>query len=122
MLRVLISGIWATANTLLNRDQNSSNEQSSTSTWHKFRNFIFSTISSVGIPFVRSITENETLYEYVNTCLAHSTTNRNNVDRRQQRNSGVSQSSRPNFRRRLYHNNGVIRIIKPTINIHIHQT
>ncbi|CAF0734141.1 unnamed protein product [Rotaria sordida] len=122
MLRVLVSGIWTTANTLLNRNQNSSNEQSSTSTWHKFRNFIFSAISSFGIPLVRSITQNETLYEYVNTCLAYSTTNRNNVDHRQQRNPGVNRLSRPNFRRRSYHNGGVIRIIKPTINIHIHQT
>ncbi|CAF2469966.1 unnamed protein product [Rotaria sp. Silwood2] len=122
MLRVLITGIWTATNTLLNRNQNPPNEQSSTSKWHKFRHFIFAAISSFGISFVRSITENEAIYEYVNTCLANSTTNRTSVEHRQQRNSGVNRLSRPNFRRRSYHNSGAIRIIKPTINIHIHQT
>jgi hypothetical protein len=120
MLRVLVSGIWATANTLLTRDQNRTIEQQSTSKWRIFRNFIFSTISAIGIPFVRTITANDTLYEYINTFLASSTTARNNIDHRQQRQSGINRLSRPNFRRRSHHNGGIIRILKPTINIHIH--
>jgi len=127
MLRILISSIWTTANTLLNRSQNTTPDQPSTSKWRTFRNFIFSTISTFGIPLIRSITGNDTLYECVNTLLANSTTNRNNnnnnnIDHHQRQNSGISRYSRPNFRRRSHHNGGVVRIIKPTINIHFHQT
>jgi hypothetical protein len=124
MLRIIISSIWTTANTLLNRSQNTTPDQPSTSKWRIFRNFIFSTISTLGIPLIRSITANDTLYECVNTLLANSTTNRNNnnIDHHQRQNSGISRHSRPNFRRRSHHNGGVVRIIKPTINIHLHQT
>jgi len=120
MLRILISSIWTTANTLFNHSQNTTPDQPSTSKWRTFRNFIFSTISTLGIPLIRSITANDTLYECVNTLLANSTTNRNNIDHHQRQNSGISRYSRPNFRRRSHHNGGVVRIIKPTINIHLH--
>lgn len=121
MLRVVISTIWATATTLLNGAQNPPADQPTTSKWHTFRNFIFSTLSTFGIPLIQSMTENNTLYDCVNTFLAHSTTNRNTtVDHRQRQNSGISRYSRPNFRRRTHHNGGVVRIIRPTIHIHIH--
>ncbi len=120
MLRVLISGIWATANTFLNNNQNPTTDQTSTSKWRIFRNFLFSTISTIGIPFVRRIAGNDTVYEYVNTFLASSTTNRNNIDHHQRENSGLNRFSRPNFRRRPHRNGGIVRIVKPTINIHIH--
>jgi hypothetical protein len=121
MLRVLINGILTTANTLLNNSQNLTTNPPSTSKWRIFRNFIYSTFTIIGIPLVRSITGTDTVFEYVNTYLANSTTTRNNIDHRQQRhNSNLSRFSRPNFRRRSYHNGGIVRIIKPTINIHIH--
>jgi len=116
MFRALISGIWSTAATLLSNNQN----PPTTSKWRIFRNFIFSTMSTIGIPLVQSLTESDTIYEYVNTFLANSTTTRNNIDHRQQRNSNLSRFSRPNFRRRSHHNGGTVRIIKPIINIHIH--
>ena len=122
MFRGLINGIWTTASMVLNHNRNSTNNPPSTSKWRIFRNFIFSAISTLGIPFVRSITESDTLYEYVNTCLAYSTTNRNNIDHRQRRDSGVSRLSRPDFRRRSYRIGGIVRIVKPSINIHIHST
>ncbi|CAF3146652.1 unnamed protein product [Rotaria socialis] len=120
MFRVLISSIRATANMLLVHHQNLPSDQSSTSKWHKFRNIFFSTISSLGISFIRSLTETDTLYECVNTYLAHSATNRNTVDPRKRNNSGVSRLSRPNFRRRSCRSSGIIRIVKPKIHIHIH--
>ena len=121
MLRVLISGIWTTANTLLTRSQNPVPDQPSTSKWHTFRQIIVSAISLFGIPLARTLTGNDTIYECVNTFLANSTTNRNNnIDHRERQNSGLSRYSRPSFRRRSHHNGGVVRIIKPTINIHIH--
>jgi hypothetical protein len=120
MLRILFSGIWTTANTLLNRNQNPTADQPTTSRWGVFRNLIFSTITAIGTPLLRSITGTDTVYECVNTLLANSTTNRNNIAHRQGHNSGISRFSRPNFRRRTQHNGGIVRIIKPTINIHIH--
>jgi hypothetical protein len=122
MFRVLMNGIWATANTFLSSNQNPTTDQPTTSKWRTFRNFIFSTISTIGIPLVRSITGNDTLYEYVNTFLASSTPNRNNIDHHQRHNSGLSRFSRTNFRRRSHHNGGIVRIVKPTINIHIHHS
>lgn len=122
MLRVLINGIWTTANTLLNKSQNPTTNPPSTSKWRIFRNFIYSTFTYIGIPLVRSFTGTDAVFEYVNTYLGNSTTTttRNNIDHRQRHNSNLSRFSRPNFRRRPYHNGGIVRIIKPTINIHIH--
>ncbi len=120
MLRVLINSIWTTANTLFNNGQNPAINPPSTSKWRIFRNFIFSTITNIGIPLVRSYTGTDTVFEYVNTVLANSTTTRNNIDHHQRPNSNLSRFSRPNFRRRSHHNGGIVRIIKPTINIHIH--
>jgi hypothetical protein len=120
MLRVLANGIFATASSLLTRNQNPPTGQPSTSRWHMFRQFIFSTVSAIAIPFIRSTTAGDTLYECVNTLLASSTTTRNNIDHRQRNQSGINRLSRPSFRRRSNHNGGIVRIIRPTINIHIH--
>lgn len=122
MWRLLINGILATANALLSNNQNATTDlPATTSTWRRFRNFIFSTIATVGIPLAQSAIENNAGYEYVNTILANSPTARNNIDQRERHNSNLSRHSRPNFRRRSHHNSGNVRIIKPTIHIHIHQ-
>ena len=120
MLRVIISSIWTVANTFLNRSQNLAEDQPSTSKWRTLRNLICSTISTLGIPLIRSISGSDTVYECVNTLLASSTTNRNPVEQPQRRPTSISRFSRPNFSRRSHHNGGIVRILKPTINIHIH--
>jgi hypothetical protein len=118
MLRLLISGIWTTASTLLSLNQNPAVDQpSSTSKWRTFRNLFFSTISAFGIPLVRSMATNDTLYEYVNTFLGNSIPTRTNTDHHQRRNNSINRNSRPNFRRRSHHNGGIVRIVKPTFNI-----
>ncbi len=118
MLRVLIGGIWDAANAFVSPGQNLPIDRPSTSRWRAIGNFLFSMVSNIGIPLVRSMTANETLYECVNTLLANptTTTTRNHNDHH----SNISRHSRPNFRRRTHHNGGNVRIIRPTIHIHIH--
>lgn len=120
MLRVVLSSIWATANALLTRNQTVDNNQATTSKWHTIGKFLLSTLTTLGVPFVRSLTQNETVYDCVNALLSNPTTTRNANIHRQRSNSGLSRFSRPNFRRRSHHENQVVRIIKPTIHIHIH--
>lgn len=120
MWRLVVTSILTAANTLLNR--NETQENNSTSKWRSIANFLLSTLNAIGVPFVRTLTENETVYECVNTLLSNSTTTttRNGNNNRQQTNSNLSRFSRPHFRRRSHHENRTVRIIKPTIHIHIH--
>ncbi|CAF0779476.1 unnamed protein product [Adineta steineri] len=123
MWDILFNGLLAAGNIFFNRGQNTTPDQRPISKWRTFCNFIFSTISTVGIPLIQSATGNDTAYEFVNAALGSSTTNRNNnIDHHERQNSGISRLSRPNFRRRRHHSSGAVRIIRPTINIHIHQT
>lgn len=112
MLRLFLNGIYAVTNTLLNQNE----AQTSTSRWRIFRNFLSSTMTILGRPLIRSITGNETVYEYVNTLLSNPTTR----EHHQRPHSGLDRHSRPVFRRRTHHRGGV-RIIRPTIHIHVHQ-
>lgn len=123
MWRALISSVLATANILLNNNQNSTLDPTTTATtskWRQFRNFLFSTLTSFGIPFAQSMLGDNAIYEYVNSSLVNSPTTRNNIDHHERHNSNLNRHSRPNFRRRSHHNHGNVRIIKPTIHIHLH--
>ena len=118
MLRVLIGSIWSAASALLTPSQNPPTAQPVTSKWRTIGNFLFSTLSNIGIPLLRTMTEGEALYECVNTLLANPTTT---VTRnRTEQHSNISRHSRPNFRRRTNHHGGNVRIIKQNIHIHIH--
>ncbi|CAF0756663.1 unnamed protein product [Adineta ricciae] len=112
MLRLIFNGICTVTNTLLNRNET----QASTSRWRIFRNFLGSTMSSLGRPLIRSIVNNETVYEYVNTLLSNPTTR----EHHRRANLGLDRHSRPTFRRRTYHHGG-IRIIRPIIHVHVRQ-
>jgi hypothetical protein len=119
MLRVLIGSIWAAASALLTPSQNLPTTQPVTSKWRTIGNFFLSTLSNIGIPLIRTMTEGEALYECVNTLLANptaTTVTRNHTDHP----SNLSRHSRPNFRRRIIHNGRNVRITKQVINIHIH--
>ena len=122
MLRHLLGGICTTANLLLNRASNNApTNQTTTSKWRVLRDILLAMISAVGIPLVQSLTASETVYELVNASLANATAAQTSPARRQRDERGVSDMSRPNFRRRTQHSHrGVVRIVKPTINIHIH--
>ena len=121
MLRFLLSSIWTTANALRNQNATvTDNNQATTSKWRTIGKFLLSVLTTLGIPFVQSLTENETVYDCVNTLLANSPTTRSANARQQRSNSSLSRFSRTNFRRRSNHENRVVRIIKPTIHIHIH--
>lgn len=125
MLRMLISSIWTAANTLLSSNENPSVDQPPTSKWRAIGKFLAAALSTIGIPFIQSMTESEALYECVNTLLSTSTATpatatRSHNNHRQRPNPGLSRHSRSHFRRRPHHNGGAVRIVKPTIHVHIH--
>ena len=122
MLRVLMAGVLTSAIALFNWQQNeATSEAPSSSTWRVFRSLISSTVSRFGGAFVRSLAANDGLYECVNTFLAHSTGQQQNVSTRRRQREGVSDMSRPSFRRRSHRRRGsLVRIVSPTININIH--
>lgn len=117
MLRMLVNRIVSSANGLLTYNQ--------TTTWGIFRNFIASTFTIFGRPLMRRLTNSDTLYECVNTLLSNPTTTTTTVtqhhtEQRQRQNSNLNRHSRPNFRRRTHR--PVIRIIKPTVHIHMNSS
>lgn len=110
MLRILISSLVSSANAFLATNQ--------TSKWDMFRNFVSSTFSIFGRPLLRRFTNNDTVYECVNTLLSNPTAAQQYTEHRQQQNSHLNRFSRPNFRRRTHR--PVIRIVNPTVHIHMH--
>ena len=122
MLRAILNGILSTTNTLLINTETPAIDRPSTSRWRTFGNFLYSTLSTFGIPLLRLVTGGDTVYECVNSLLVNSSPTRNHTDQRQRTNSNLNRLSRPNFRRRSHHHGGNVRILKPTIHIHLHQT
>lgn len=111
MLRILISSLVSSANSLLATSQ--------TSKWTMLRNFVSSTFSIFGRPLLRRFTNNDTVYECVNTLLSNPTAAQQYTEhRQQQQNSHLNRFSRTNFRRRTHR--PVIRIVNPTFHIHMH--